>query len=45
VYAAGQQSGMMASYTVQDDGTLTPGPIYDVGDTPLWVLAIEIPAR
>jgi 6-phosphogluconolactonase len=43
VYSAGQDSGMMASYTVADDGTLTPGTVYDVGDTPLWVLAIEIP--
>lgn len=44
VYAAGQDSGMMASYAVDVmTGMLTPGPVYDVGDTPLWVLAIELP--
>ncbi len=43
VYAAGQDTGMMASYTVQDTGMLSPGPVYDVGDDPRWVLAIELP--
>ncbi len=46
VYAAGQDSGMLASYSVDDaSGMLTAGPVYDVGDNPLWVLAIELPAR
>ena len=45
VYSAGQNNGMMASYTVGDDGLLTPGPVYPVGTSPGWVLAIEIPAR
>jgi 6-phosphogluconolactonase len=43
VYAAGQDSDMMASYTVQPDGTLVANAVYDVGDQPLWVLAIEVP--
>ncbi len=44
VYAAGQDTGMLASYTLEDDGALTPGPLYDVGENPLWVLGIELPA-
>ncbi|MCX4241365.1 lactonase family protein [Paraliomyxa miuraensis] len=44
VFAAGQDSGMVASYAIdQETGVLTPGPVYDVGPTPLWVLAIELP--
>lgn len=44
VYVAGRDSGMLASYTVDDtDGMLIPGPVYDVGATPLWVLPIELP--
>jgi 6-phosphogluconolactonase len=44
VYAAGQDSGMVASYAIDDaSGVLTPGPVYDVGPNPLWVLAIELP--
>lgn len=43
-FAAGQDSGMLASYAIdQATGELTPGPVYDVGPTPLWVLAIELP--
>lgn len=42
LYVAGQDSGMLASYTVEASGTLTPGPIYDVGATPLWVLGLEL---
>lgn len=44
VYAAGQDSGRVASYVIdQGTGMLTPGPVYDVGPNPLWVLAIELP--
>jgi len=44
VYAAGQDSGRVASYVIdQTSGQLTPGPVYDVGPNPLWVLAIELP--
>lgn len=44
VYAAGQDSGRVASYAIdQESGVLTPGPVYDVGANPLWVLAIELP--
>ncbi len=46
VFAAGQDSGRVASYTIdQASGVLTPGPVYDVGPSPLWVLAIELPLR
>jgi 6-phosphogluconolactonase len=44
LFAAGRDSNMMASYTRQNDGQLVPGPVYDVGTEPLWVLAVEIPA-
>lgn len=44
VYAAGQDSGRVASYAIdQASGVLTPGPVYDVGPNPLWVLVIELP--
>ena len=44
VYAAGQDSGRVASYVIdQTSGQLTPGPVYDVGPNPLWVLAVELP--
>lgn len=44
VFAAGQDSGRVASYGVDPtSGMLTPGPVYDVGPNPLWVLAIELP--
>jgi 6-phosphogluconolactonase len=44
VYAAGQDSGRVASYVIdQRSGVLTPGPVYDVGPNPLWVLAVELP--
>lgn len=45
LYAAGQDSGMLASYTIEGDGNLTPGPVYPVGAGPLWVLGVELPAR
>ena len=44
VFAAGQDSGRVASYTIdQGSGMLTAGPVYDVGPNPLWVLAIALP--
>jgi len=44
VYAAGQDSGILASYTVDETtGVLTPGLVYNVGENPLWVLAVELP--
>jgi hypothetical protein len=34
----------VASYAIdQGSGVLTPGPVYDVGPNPLWVLAVELP--
>ena len=44
LYAAGQDSGMLASYTIEADGNLTPGAVYPVGAGPLWVLGVELPA-
>jgi len=45
LYAAGQDSGMLAGYTIEADGSLTAGETYDVGAGPLWVLGVELPAR
>ena len=45
VYSAGQDSGMLASYVVQPDGTLAAGEVYPVGAGPLWVVAAELPPR
>jgi len=43
LYAAGQDSGMLASYTIEGDGSLTPGAVYDVGANAQWVLGVELP--
>ena len=45
LYAAGQDSGMLAGYTLEADGSLTPGATYDVGADAQWVLGVELPAR
>ena len=43
VYAAGQQTGNLTSYVIdQDTGGLTPSEIYPVGDRPMWVLITEL---
>lgn len=39
LYAAGQESGRLASYSVGDDGRLTPIEIVALGRKPMWVLA------
>ncbi|MCA9571586.1 MAG: beta-propeller fold lactonase family protein [Myxococcales bacterium] len=44
VYAAGQSSDRLASYRVESDGSLTPLTVYDVGQQPMWVLAINVDA-
>ena len=44
-FVAGRDTGMLASYTIGEDGSLDPGPVYDVGSDPRWVLAVELPAR
>ncbi len=43
VYAAGQDSGLLAGYTIEADGNLTPGDTYDVGANAQWVLGVELP--
>lgn len=44
VYAAGQQTGNLTSYVIdQDTGALTPSEIYAVGNRPMWVLITELP--
>lgn len=45
LYAAGQDSGMLAGYTVEADGSLTPGAVYNVGANAQWVLGVELPAQ
>lgn len=44
LYAAGQDSGMLASYAIDPEtGLLEAGEVYEVGNNPLWVLAVELP--
>jgi 6-phosphogluconolactonase len=45
LYAAGQNSDQLAAYEA-DPGTglLTPIDVYPVGDAPLWVLWVAVPA-
>ena len=39
VYAAGSESGRLASYQLNGEtGDLAPGQVYDVGARPMWVL-------
>lgn len=45
LYAAGQDSGMLASYTIEADGNLTAGAVYEVGANAQWVLGVELPVR
>ncbi len=44
LYAAGQDSGLLAGYTIEADGNLTAGATYDVGANAQWVLGVELPA-
>lgn len=43
LYAAGQDTGVLASYEIAGDGSLTAGPTYEVGNDPRWVLALDLP--
>ncbi len=43
VYAAGQDDGMLRGYTIDADGTLSPGALYDAGANAQWVLGLELP--
>lgn len=45
VYSAGQRSGRMISYAIQNDGTLKPLKTYKVGRGPAWVLFAELPSK
>jgi 6-phosphogluconolactonase len=43
LYAAGLESGRLASYRVnQDSGTLEALDVYDIGNGPMWVLIFEL---
>lgn len=44
LYAAGQDSGLLAGYTIEADGSLTAGAAYEVGANAQWVLGVELPA-
>lgn len=44
VYAAGQDTDKLAAYRVEGSGALTALTTYDVGDRPMWVLAISVDA-
>ena len=41
LYAAGLDTGRLAGYRIEEDGTLTRFATYDVGDEPMWVLIIR----
>ena len=44
LFVAGLESGRLASYRVDgESGVLTPLETYDVGETPMWVLATTLP--
>jgi 6-phosphogluconolactonase len=46
LYSAGQSSGQLAAYAIDPtQGTLTPLETYPVGDGPLWVLEVAVPAQ
>ena len=38
LYAAGLDTGRLAAYRIEEDGTLTRFATYDVGEEPMWVL-------
>ena len=40
LYAAGLDTGRLAAYRIEGDGTLTRFATYDVGEEPMWVLII-----
>ena len=40
LYAAGLDTGRLAAYRIEEDGTLTRFATYDVGEEPMWVLII-----
>ena len=43
LYAAGLDSGRLASYRIdQDSGALEPLEVYDVGQGPMWVLMFDL---
>ena len=41
LYAAGLDTGRLAAYRIEVDGTLTRFATYDVGKGPMWVLIID----
>ncbi|MBL4683892.1 MAG: lactonase family protein [Nannocystaceae bacterium] len=43
VYSAGQGSGDMAGYTIDEAGSLSAGATVTIGGSPAWVLAVELP--
>ncbi|MXY45590.1 MAG: lactonase family protein [Chloroflexi bacterium] len=41
LYAAGLDTGKLAAYRIEDNGTLARIATYDVGEGPMWVLIID----
>ena len=41
LYAAGLETGRLAAYRIEGDGTLTRFATYDVGEEPMWVHIME----
>lgn len=42
LFAAGQGSHRLATYRIGQDGQLAPLKVYEVGQSPAWVLAVEL---
>lgn len=45
LFAAGQESGRMASYRIDAHGELEPLDVYEIGQSPAWVLPVTQPRR
>ena len=41
LYAAGLETGQLAAYRIEGDGTLARFATYDVGEEPMWVLIMD----
>ena len=43
LFVAGLATGRLASYRINDQGTLEPLAVYEVGEDPMWVLPVTLP--
>jgi len=42
LFAAGLDTGRLASYRISEDGTLDPCGVIEVGQSPMWVLPVQM---